>query len=393
MKKKVFIITSEASADLLGAKLLSIFKKHKSDIKFYGIGGEHLGKCKNFKKLFDIKLFSIMGFFEVLKNIRSLIKNINNIKKAIIEIKPDMIITIDGSSLAKNIVKWIRLEKKLDFKCPICIHYVAPQVWAWRASRAEIFSKIFDKILCFFNFETKYFLKYNNKVKCPVIGYTPIENLNGNKQKFLKNFPNSANKKIITILPGSRKNEIYSIMETYRQVVEKIYDQNKNTIFFIPVVPFLKNDIVNIINNWNKSYRPYIINNNEDKYNLFAATYIALSISGTVVSELSYFNVPTIVSYKFNYFTALLARIFVKIKFASLINIINNKMIQTELLQEKANPDNIFKKCSELLTDKKKYMLAKQKIKNGMQKLIIKGGKKPSELAYNEIMTSLSSLH
>ena len=68
-------------------------------------------------------------------------------------------------------------------------------------------------------------------------------------------------------------------------------------------------------------------------------------------------------------------------------------MIQTELLQEKANPDNIFKKCSELLTDKKKYMLAKQKIKNGMQKLIIKGGKKPSELAYNEIMTSLSSLH
>lgn len=151
--------------------------------------------------------------------------------------------------------------------------------------------------------------------------------MHGNKKQFFKKYPEASDKLIITILPGSRKNEIKNIMEIYKKVAQQIYLHKKNVIFFLPVVSFLKNYVKDIISNWDKEYKPYIIDSDNDKYNLFNVTYLALSTSGTVVSELSFFNVPTIVSYKFNKLTALLAKIFVKIKFVSLINIINNKMI------------------------------------------------------------------
>ena len=385
MIKKIFIITTEASADTLGARLLSTFEKNKN-IKFYGVGGEHLSKCINFTKLFDIKLFSIMGFIEVLKNIRAIKKNINNIKLSILNIKPDMVLTIDGSSLAKHIVKWIKSNKNPQINKIKCIHYVAPQVWAWGEKRAKIFAKIFDKILCFFDFETKYFLKYNCNIKCPVVGYAHLEGISGNSQDFLKKYPIAEGKQIITILPGSRKNEVQNIMSTYKEVIRKIYKSNNNSIFFLPTVNFLKEYVTNIINSWDISYRPHLISSDTDKYNLFSSTYLAISTSGTVVSELSFFNVPTIVNYKFNYLTALLAKIFVKIKFASLINILNNKMIQIELLQDKANTTDILNCALEILQNPNKHNAMKEGIKKGMTKFMLKDKLTPSKKAYSEIM-------
>ena len=386
MIKKIFVITTEASADNLGAKLLSTFTKNKN-IKFYGIGGSQLSRCKNFKKLFDINLFSIMGFIEVLKNIKTIKKNINSIKQSILKVEPDMILTIDGSSLAKHIVKWVR--KTPSIQNIKCVHYVAPQVWAWGSMRAKIFAKIFDKILCFFNFETKYFLKYNSDLQCPVVGYAHLEEINGSSTEFFKKYPFAKGKKIITILPGSRKNEVQNIMTTYKAVIEQIYNRDKNTVFFLPTVDFLKKYIIDIIKSWNISYRPHIIDSEIDKYNLFASSYIAISTSGTVVSELSFFNVPTIVNYKFNYITYLLARIFVKIKFASLINILNNKMIQIELLQEKANEIDIYNCAMKLLQNESFYLIVKNKIKKGMRKFMTNNKLKPSEIAKNEIITLL----
>ncbi len=390
--RKIFIIATEASADMLGGKLLSAFAAHKSDVRFFGVGGDSMCRNKNFKKLFDIRLFSVMGLVEVLKNLRALTRSIAAIEQAIKTVKPYAILTIDGSSLAVRIVKKIKAQSKngaLGFACPKFIHYVAPQVWAWKESRAKTFANLFDKILCFFDFEPKYFTRQNAKIKCPVIGYAAIENLRGNKKEFLKKYPHARGKKIIAILPGSRKNEIDSILKTYWQVARKIHGENPDTIFFIPAVSFLKAKIAQATSAWDAPYRPTIIPS-EHRHDLFAATYMALSVSGTVVSEISFFGIPAIVSYKFNRLTAAIIRLFIKVKYASVINIVNDRMIQKELIQENATPEKIFSAAQKLLSDKTAYQKAKTEIKNGMKKFgALKSSDAPSEIAYKEIMISL----
>ena len=113
-------------------------------------------------------------------------------------------------------------------------------------------------------------------------------------------------------------------------------------------------------------------------------------MSGTVVSELSFFNVPTIVNYRFNPFTMFLVKMFIKVKYASIFNIVNDRMIQTELLQEDANAEKIFKYADDLLKDKELYSLSKQEIAHGLKKFVLNAEKSPSELAYDELMQYLS---
>ncbi len=392
MKKKVFVITGEASGDMLASKLLRVFEQKNPDIEFYGVGGDALSNCSNFNKMFDIKLFSIMGFFEVIKNLRTLQRRMNDVIQTIVQMKPDLILSVDASSLSKYIVSKIRkYEAKGAFygHCN-CVHYVAPQVWAWKEKRAKSFANLFDKILCFFDFEPKYFLKYNDKISCPVIGYTPMDGLKGNPEAFRVRHNISDDNIIISLLPGSRKNEVDSMLSTYKSVAKRLKDKYQNVVFVIPTISFLKDYIVEAVSKWDVDCRPLIIDGIQDRYDLFSASYIALSVSGTVVSELSFFNVPTIVNYRFNPFTMFLVKMFIKVKYASIFNIVNDRMIQTELLHEDANAEKIFKYADDLLKDKELYSLSKQEIAHGLKKFVLNAEKSPSELAYDELMQYLS---
>ena len=321
--KKIFIIATEVSADNLGKKIIASMP----DVNFVGIGGENMKK-EGLKTLFPISDLSVMGIFEVLLKIKTIKKRIFETVKAIEKEKPDLVLTIDGPSFAKQIIKRVKSKNKnLKF-----FHVVAPQVWAWGEKRAEKYAKIFDKLYCFFDFEKKYFEKYG--LKTISVGHPIAENLKQRNE-------NTVDKSLITFIPGSRISEVKRLLPIFKELSYKL----KNKKIMIPVVETTKDYIEKFVSDWEN--KPTLINS-EDRYKIYNKTYIAIAASGTVSTELAILGVPSIIIYKMNFITEFLAKILLKVKYVSLINILLNKEIYPELLGKKLTDENILKEINKL---------------------------------------------
>ena len=323
---KIFIIAGEVSGDILGAKIM----REMPGIDFIGIGGQNM-KNAGLKTLFPMSDLAVMGFFEVLAHASTLTKRIKQTISAIIDEKPDVVLTIDSPGFAKSVIKGVR--KKRILKNTKFYHLVAPQVWAWGAKRARKYAKIFDKLYAFFDFEKPYFEKYGLPVVA--VGHPISDGLN----KYKKTVKDD---KIITFIPGSRMSEVKRLLPVFRETVEMLGDEYK---YVIPTVETTDSYIRQNIKNW--EIKPDLIASNE-RYNIYANTYIAVAASGTVSAELAIMHIPTIVVYKMNPLTALLARMLVRVKWASLVNILMNKTIFPELLGGQANPLEITKHIKKL---------------------------------------------
>ena len=219
--KKIFIIAGEVSGDILGADLMqSIIKKDK-DVQFFGVGGVEMAKIKGFRSIFNIKDIAVMGFFEVLKNLKVIKARIKQTAQKIIDIDPDLIITIDSPSFNMRVIKQVR-KKLPNIKA---LHYVAPQVWAWKEKRASKVAKIYDYLLCFFDFEVPYFTKHG--LKTFAVGHTAIKNVVGNKSRFIKKYKLKNTDNIITMLAGSRVAMAKKLLPIYKDVAKRLSIKSK----------------------------------------------------------------------------------------------------------------------------------------------------------------------
>lgn len=318
---KIFIIAGEVSGDVLGAKIM----RKMPGVHFVGVGGQYMSAA-GLKSLFPMSDLSVMGIFEVLAHAPTLTKRIKQTVSAIIKEKPDIVLTIDSPGFAKSVIKKVQKQGVLD--TTRFYHVVAPQVWAWGASRASKYAKIFDKLYAFFDFEKPYFEQYG--LTTVAVGH-PISNGLDKYKKTVKN------EKIITFVPGSRMSEVKKLLPIFHKTIDKL---GNNYRFVIPTVETTDEYIRKNIQNW--AIKPDLVSSNE-RYNLYANTYIAVVASGTVSAELAIMHIPTIVVYKMNPLTMLLAHLLVRVKWASLVNILMNKTVFPELLGGKANPKSIVK--------------------------------------------------
>ena len=377
--KKIFIIAGEVSGDILGADLMkSIISKDKS-VKFYGVGGEEMQKVNGFKSLFNIKDIAVMGIFEVLKHLCIIKKRIKETINQITKIKPDLIITIDSPGFNMRIVKQI----KKQFPNIKTLHYVAPQVWAWKEKRAKKVASLYDYLICFFDFEIPYFTKYG--LKTFAVGHTAIKNVNGNSERFLKTYKLSKNDNVITMLPGSRVQIAKRLLPIYKEVVEKLYKQVKNLKVVMSTTSTSHNFIINEVAKWN--IKPLIITTKQDRYDAFVASKAVLSISGTAVLEIAVAKTPVIVAYKLSPLSYMIAKRLVKIKNVSLPNIIMGKQIVPEFIQERCNATLLSKELKKIITNKQ-YRDGMVKNLEEMNKKITQK-KAPSDMASDIILKIL----
>lgn len=329
-RKKIFIIAGEVSGDVLGAKIMH--EMHGVD--FVGIGGEHM-ESAGLKSIFPISDLAVMGITEVLARARTLTSRIKQTVDAVISEKPDMVLTIDSPGFAKSVVSGVRKSGKL--KHTKFFHVVAPQVWAWRPGRARKYAKLFEKLYAFFDFEVPYFTKYG--LATVAVGHPVSDGLD--------KYKSNTKDKIITLVPGSRMGEVKKLLPVFHKTVDMLVDSGyKDYKFIIPTVETTEAYIRNYVKNWKT--KPELIPSNE-RYQLYANTYIAIVASGTVSAELAIMHIPTIVVYKMNPLTILLAHILLRVKWASLVNILMNKTIFPELLGNKAKPVAIVD-CLQQLT-------------------------------------------
>lgn len=337
-KLLIFIIAGEVSGDVLGARII----REMPDAEFVGVGGENMISA-GLKSLFPMSDLAVMGIAEVAAHAKTLIRRIRQTAQAIIDTKPDVVVTIDAPGFAKSVIK--RVKKMPDGQKLISgglkfHHVVAPQVWAWRAGRAKKYAQIFDKLYAFFDFEVPYFTKHG--LDTVAVGHPVSDGLLGKS-----NGKKSAiNEKIITLVPGSRMSEVKRLMPVFRDVVHQLVANGyRGYKFVIPTVETTVDYVKSCVSKWD--VMPELISSDK-RYDVYAKTYIAIVASGTVSAELAMLHIPTIVVYKMNPITIWFARRWIKVKWVSLVNILLNHGVYPEYLGEDATAENILNEIQQL---------------------------------------------
>lgn len=342
-KQTVFIISGEVSGDVLGGRIMS----QMPDTNFIGIGGENMAAA-GLKSLFPMSDLAVMGIVEVLAHARTLTRRIKQTVDAIIETKPDVVVSIDAPGFAKSVIKQIRKSpdgQKLIANGLRFHHVVAPQVWAWRPGRAKKYARTFDKLYAFFDFEVPYFTKHG--LETVAVGHPIADGLIG---KYKRNKKTS--EKIITLVPGSRMSEVKRLLPLMRDVAERMSrDGYMGYKFVIPTVETTAEYVRNETAHWR--VKPTLVPSGE-RYDIYSKTYIAIAASGTVSAELAMLHVPTIVVYRMNAITTMIARLLVNIKWVSLVNILLNRTVYPELLGPNATVENIMNAVQQLTIPSKR---------------------------------------
>ena len=365
-KKKIVILATEPSGDLLGSKLIKSLRKKDKNILFYGIGGEKM-QSVGFNSWFSMSNLSVNGYYEVIIKLFKFIFYIRRTIYFIKNISPDILITIDSPSFNFRVVKKLQY---LRFKSKF-IHYVAPTVWAWKSYRAKNCSNNYDLMLTLFSFEPKYFRKY--KLKTFFVGH-PIF--------FGESYKKNLEKNIISFYPGSRLNEIKKILPLMITLIQSLRRDFPNFQYKILTIKPLKKFI--LINT--KKSDIEVVDDDFEKEKLMQKSYLAVAASGTVSLELAFKNIPMIIVYNTNIFTSFIINKLVKVKYASLINIIFNKEVIPEFLFKNFKIEKVLKKIKSLLTnkveldDQKKYFYR-------LKKNLLSENKNPSDLAASKILS------
>ncbi len=372
-KKTIFIIAGEISGDQLGGILLKKLKTSNNCLHFYGIGGKNLLEL-GLKPLFSMEKISLMGLIEVLPKIPELLSLIKLTVNKIIDIKPDLIITIDAPGFNFRILKKL---KQLNVNIPN-IHVVAPTVWAWKANRAKKIASYVDNLFVLYPFEKKYFTPHG--IKTYFIGHPLVETINKSK-----NILNKRKKKYISIFPGSRKNEINFHLDL---ILNSLLEYNTKFAFIIVAVESQLSLVENISEQYKKKLEIDIVLNSHKKIT-FNKSFLAIAVSGTITLELALHKVPFITVYRLNFLSYFLLKNIVFAKYITLVNVIFDKPIVPELIQRQFNKDNIRKKLNFLIKDEKVLKLQLKNFGN-LQNMLKNKSIKPSMYATKIIKNILN---
>ena len=331
--KKIFILTGEPSGDKLASKVISELKKNNPNIEYLCVGGYYLNSI-GIKSIFDLKEITFIAFTSILLNIFKIRNRINKTVNEIIKFNPDILFSVDSPDFSLRVSKIVK-KKNPNIKT---IHFIAPKVWAWREGRVKKMKKYLDHILLLFKFEKKYFDREN--LSNTFVGHPILDEHDENNIK-LDNLLNNK-KNIISLFAGSRESEIKVHAPILFNFIKKMNNKEKDYFFVFHSTVKYKNYLINLLNNQNIS-NAEICSDEKIKNEILKKSIFAVVKSGTVSLEVCKLNIPSIIIYKMNYINYYLAKLFLKIKFANMLNIINDKEIIPELIQKDCNPNEIFK--------------------------------------------------
>ena len=358
---KYYIITGESSGDVHAANLVSEIKllDDKSNIRAWG--GQRL-RNENVSIAKDIKKTSFMGFWNVIKNLNQIRRNLNFCKKDIVCFNPDALILVDYPGFNLKIAEFAKKKKIKVY------YYISPKVWAWNISRINKIKSFVDTLFLIFPFEVDFYSKFN--LNTIYVGNPLLDEIKKNKYKLsLK-----VTKPIIALLPGSRLQEITNILPAMSSIVDYFSEYQ----FVIAA-----NDIIDL-----NVYNQIIKNKNVsivvgETYGLLKNSKYALVASGTATLEAALFNVPQIVCYKTSYFSYLIAKLLIKTKYISLVNIILNRLVVKELIQHNLNTKSLKNELELMMKDSERIKNDYKQIRKQLGKKC--ASKKVAEFIYSSI--------
>lgn len=372
----IYLIAGEQSGDVLGARLMRALAARRPDVSFAGIGGSAMAGV-GLTSLFPIRAQGLMGLLEVLPKIfvlRTLLK------RTIADIEaraPDILVTIDSPGFTLRVLRALRhtpLKRA---------HYVAPQVWAWRENRVKHYPGLWDELLCLLPFEPAFFARHGLPAR--FVGHPVLESGadTGNAKRFRERHAIPAGASILTVMPGSRQSEVSRLLPVLEATIRLLPDP------VVPVVP-LAGPVEAVVRQHTATWpiRPILVADIEGKHDAFAASDAALTKSGTSTLELALANVPMLVTYRINPVSHQIAKRMIRIKYASILNLLLDRPVVPELLQYQSRPDRLAAELHRLLTDRDAIAAQRQGFREALALLQPAVGT-PSEAAADAVLSML----
>ena len=331
-----YLIAGEPSGDLQASYLVKELAKKDKEAEFRGFGG-NLMEAEGMTIVKHYQELAFMGVEQVILNIRTIFRNISFCKEDIQEYQPDVLILVDYPGFNMKIAKWAKENNITVY------YYISPKIWAWNQKRVHKIKKIIDKMFVILPFEADFYKQFNYPVD--FVGHPLLDTINDRKPIDIENFCSShqLNKKpIIALLPGSRKQEISAMLKIMLTVVDKF----PNYQFVIAGAPSQKIAYYQQFLNTNIS----IIENKT--YDLLQNSFAAIVVSGTATLETALFKVPQVVCYKTSWLFYNLAKMVIKTKYISLVNLIMDKETVKELIQDELNTNNLITELTKITSGK-----------------------------------------
>ncbi len=381
---KLYIVAGEPSGDLLAAGLMKALRRIAPGVEFRGVGGEAMTTVGNsdcsgllrvfdprnddtspslrgglqarrsnpqFSSLFDISEISVMGLFEVLPRLPLILKRINQTIKDIEEFAPDVVVTVDSWGFVSELItKLRRRAARTGNTLPPMIHYVAPQVWAWKKGRAKNVARLVDRLMTLLPNEGQYFEKYG--LLCDFVGHPVVEriaqaDLDPEGFRAANGIPPEAT--VVSLLPGSRHSEVKRLLPVLKEAVIRVAASFENLYLVVPTVATVADEVKRGFEDFPIPVR--VVTGEMNRYNAFATSVIAISKSGTVSLELAAIGVPHLIAYKFNTLTNIAIGLAIKVRFANLVNLLADREIIPEFVLGNCRADLIADCATKLLAE------------------------------------------
>jgi lipid-A-disaccharide synthase len=340
---RIFMLAGEPSGDILGGRLIQALRAEAGDaLELFGVGGARMRE-QGLKSLFPMDELSLFGIGEVLPHLPRLARRLRQTVGEITTQRPDLVLTIDAPGFA------LRLQHRLTRLPLLRVHYVAPQVWAWRASRAARMTRDLDHLLALLPFEPAYFERHG--LPCSFVGHPIVEEAGQRRDgpRFRRRYGIAEEAPLLCLLPGSRKQEIAHHLPVLKDAVALLWQQVPRLRVVLPTLIHLSPQVRREVDGW--SVPVLVLEDREERFEAYAASTLAIAASGTVSLEVALAGVPLITIYKTGPLTGWLARRLITVPHVNLVNLILSRPAVPELLQEDCRPERIATSAVRLMTD------------------------------------------
>jgi lipid-A-disaccharide synthase len=358
-KRKILVIAGEASGDLHGSGLVRELKRINPDLEIFGMGGDKMKK-EGVELVFHIDQLSIMGFWEVIKNLGFIRRVMRAMISAVETRKPDLAVLIDYPGFN---LRFARKVKNLGI--PIA-YYISPQVWAWGGNRVKKMQNLIDRMIVVFPFEKPIYDKF--QIPCEFVGHPLLEVTRPvlSLEDFQKKFDLRKNDLVIGLIPGSRWQEVEKILPLMLESCRILNPRIKNQRLILGLAPTIKKEKVESI--INASNLPVTIAENLT-YDVMKHSHLLLITSGSATLECAILGTPFLVLYQTSFWTYLVAKSLINIPHIALANVVAGKQIVPEFIQKKAVPRKIADEMYDILNDQKRYKIMQSELEKVKGKL------------------------
>jgi lipid-A-disaccharide synthase len=337
----VFLVAGEPSGDVLGARLMAALRRLTGgDVRFAGVGGEAMRR-EGLASLFPIDDLAVMGFVEILPRLPRILSRLRDVERAVIATRPAVVVTIDAPGFN------LRLARRLRPQGVRLVHYVAPQLWAWRPERARKLIGLFDRILTLFPFETAFFAGLG--IDTRLVGHPAVEAERPEAGDLRARLGIAPSAPVLLMLPGSRVGLVRRMLPIYAATAKRLALLIPGLVILVPVVAATRAVTAEAVAAWPVDAR--VVDNLADKRAALAAAAAAITISGTSTLELALAGMPMIVAYRTNPISAFLARRLLRVPHVALPNLILGRGAIPELLQEACTPGTLADAAARLMID------------------------------------------